>query len=184
MLGYMQSEASPALEAPLPPGTTRADIWTGRFCLSADIPTGDRRLLDLMRDVTRNYVDVRRVRVAPVDAPEQATEAADGLLTKSEIDCVAVRAEPSRAASRLYGFVKKTPVRVLLVLASQTIRGSVFVESMATDPVTYFFRGIEKSSERFLAVGSASISLQSGRTEETGLAIVNRGAVRLFSVIR
>lgn len=159
----MQSDLLP-LEAPLPPGTTRADIWTGRFCVSADIHTGDRRLLDLMRDVTRNYVDVRRLRVAPVDAPEQVVDAADGLLA--------------------YGFVKKTPVRVLLVLASQTIRGSVYVESTATDPVTYFLRGIEKSSERFLAVASASLSLSGGRTEQTELAIVNRGAVRLFSVIR
>jgi hypothetical protein len=73
---------------------------------------------------------------------------------------------------------------VLLVLAAQRIRGSVFVESSATDPMTYFLRGIEKSGERFIAVGSASISLPCGRTEETGLAIVNRGAVRLFSMIR
>ena len=80
--------------------------------------------------------------------------------------------------------MKKTPVRVLLVLESHTIQGNVFVESTATDPVGFFLRGIEKSSERFLAVGGATIALPNGRTEQTGLAIVNRGAVRLFSVIR
>jgi len=171
-------------EAPLPAATTRAYFWSARYCISADVHTADRRLLDVMRDATRQFLDVRRVRITPVEARDHVLESADGLLSKAEIDCVAVRAEPSRAESRLYGFVKKTPVRVVLVLGSQTITGSVFVESTATDPVTYFLRGIEKSAERFLAVGSASILLPDGRTEETGLAIVNRGAVRLFSVIR
>ena len=171
-------------EPPLPAGTTRADFWTGNCCIACDVQTGDRRLLDVMRDATRHYLEVRRVRVSRVDAPDQVDQAADGLLAKSDVDWIAIRAEPSRAESRLYGFVKKTPVRVLLVLESHTIQGNVFVESTATDPVGFFLRGIEKSSERFLAVGGATIALPNGRTEQTGLAIVNRGAVRLFSVIR
>jgi hypothetical protein len=46
-------------------------------------------------------------------------------------------------------------------------------------------RGLEKGTERFIAVTSAVITptLQDGEST-LGLAIVNRSAVRLFSVLR
>jgi hypothetical protein len=170
-------------ELPLAAATTRADFWSGQFCISADVSTGDRRLLEVLRDASRQYVEVKNVRVNPT-APEQRIDSGEGLLSKSEINWVAVRAEPSRAEARLYGYVKKTPIRVTLVLASHVIQGNVFVEGTATDPVSYFLRGIEKSNERFLAVGSATTTHSDGCTEQVGLAIVNRSAVRLFSVVR
>lgn len=176
-------DTSAQIDVPLPAATTRADFWTGQFCISADVSTGDRRLLDLLRDSSRQYVEVKNVRVAPGVA-ERPIGSAEGLLSKSEINWVAVRAEPSRAEARLYGYVKKTPIRVTLVLAAHVIEGNVFVEGTATDPVTFFLRGIEKSSERFLAVGSATSTHADGRIEQAGLAIVNRSAVRLFSVVR
>jgi hypothetical protein len=181
---HTPASAIPEDDTPLPAGTTRADFWSGRYCISGDVTTGARRLLDHMRDTSRQYIDLRRVRIRPSDAPDQVTDAADGLLAKPEIDWVAVRAEPSRAESRLYAFVKKTPVRVKLVLASHVIEGSVFIDSAATDPVNFFLRGIEKSTERYLAVGGATITGPNGNLDATGLAIVNRSTVRLFSVIR
>jgi hypothetical protein len=75
-------------------------------------------------------------------------------------------------------------VRVQLVLPSHCIEGNVFVESSAIDPATVFMRGIEKSTERFIAVGSASITSASGDLDSVNLAIVNRSAVSLFSVVR
>jgi hypothetical protein len=171
-------------DRPLPPGTTRADFCTGRFVISADVQTGDRRLLEILRDSTRQYLDVRHLSVRPVDAGEQHGDLADGLLSKADIDWVAVRAEPSRAESRLYAFVKKAPVRVTLVLGSHRIEGNVFLDNSATDPATFFLRASEKSSERFMAVGSATIASSAGIKDDVGLAIVNRSAVRLFSVVR
>jgi hypothetical protein len=171
-------------EAPLPAGTTRAAFCTGRYCTTADVFTGDRRLLDVLRDTTCHYLEVRRLRVSGLEGSDQPAEYSEGLLHKADIDWVAIRAEPSRAESRLYAFVKKAPVRVALLLASHRVEGNVFVENPATDPVSYFLRGVEKSSERFLAVTSASVSSPTGTNEQAGLVIVNRGAVRLFSVVR
>ena len=175
-----------SVELPLPTGTTRADFCIGRYCIAAEIHTGDRRLLDVLRDNTRNYLEVRQLGIRHADSlnPEQQVEYADGLLNKAEVEWAAVRAEPSRAEGRLYAFVKKTPVRVAFVLSSFSIEGSVFVDSAGTDPKSFFLRGIEKSGDRFLAVGSATISSASGQTDEAGLVIVNRGAVKLFSVVR
>jgi hypothetical protein len=171
-------------EASLPAGTTRAEFCTGRYRTTADVLTGDRRLLDVMRDTTRNYLEVRRLRVCAMDSDAPEAEYTDGLINKSEVDWVAVRAEPSRAAGRLYAFVKKTPVHVTFLLGSHSIEGNVFVDTISTDPVMYFLRGVEKSAERFLAVASATISTSDGETDSAGLVIVNRNAVRLFSVAR
>ena len=171
-------------DQPLPAGTTRADFCIGRYCVAGDIHTGDRRLLDVLRDTTRQYLEVRRLGIRLVDNPEQTSNYADGLLNKAEIEWAAVRAEPSRAEGRLYAFVRKTPVHVALVLSSYLIEGNVFVESVGTDPTSFFLRGVEKSGDRFLAVGSATISSSAGATDEAGLVIVNRNAVRLFSVVR
>jgi hypothetical protein len=182
----MQSEVALSDAAsPVPPGTTRADFYTGCYRITADVNTGDRRLLEVLRDSTRHYLEVRRVGVSSPDAPECAPiSSADGLLDKAGVDWIAVRAEPSRAAGKLYGYVKKTPVRVRLVLPMHCIEGNVFVENSATDPMTVFLRGIEKSTERFLAVGSATITSASGAADSAVLAIVNRTAVSLFSVVR
>lgn len=179
----LSSEFAP-VELPLPAGTTRADFCIGRYCIAAEVHTGDRRLLDVLRDNTRQYLEVRRLGLRPVDKPEQRAEYADGLLLKAEIEWAAVRAEPPRAEGRLYAFVKKTPVRVALALSSFCIEGNVFVDNAGTDPTSFFLRGVEKSAERFLAVGSATIVSSAGATDEAGLVIVNRNAVRLFSVVR
>jgi hypothetical protein len=170
-------------EATLPPGTTRADFYTSRYCISANVHTGDRRLIDALRDQTRHYLEVRRVRAVALDAEEAPAEYADGLLSKVEIEWVTVRAEPPRAEARLYGFVKKAQVRVALVLGRCRIEGNVHVESGATDPAAFFLRGVEK--ERFIVVTAATVTpAPAGIDGILGLAIVNRTAVRLFGTWR
>ena len=169
---------------PLPAGTTRADFCIGRYCIAAEVHTGDRRLLDVLRDNTRHYLEVRRLGIRPVENPELRSDYTDGLLNKTDIEWAAVRAEPSRSESRLYGFVKKTPVRVAFVLGSYCVEGNVFVDSSGTDANLFFLRGVEKSGDRFLAVGSATISSAAGTSDEASLVIVNRSAVKLFSVVR
>jgi hypothetical protein len=178
---YVQSlSEESAADLALPPGTTRADFFAGSYRIRADVPTADRRLLDILRDGTRHYLEVHHVSVGSSDGAEAAT----GLLRKAEIDMVAVRAEPSRAEGRLYGYVKKTAVRVMLVLGAHRIEGNVFVENAASDPMAYFLRGVEKSTERFVAVGSATITSADGSNDAAGLVILNQNAVSLFSVLR
>jgi hypothetical protein len=166
------------VDLPVSPGTTRADFYTAQNRVSADVITGDRRLVDLMRDTTRQYVEVRRLSVSPFNSTEPRGQSSDGLLNKAEIDWVAVHAEPSRAEGRLYGFVRKAPVRVRLALRCHYTEGSVFVDTATTDPVSFFLRTTEKNSDRFLAVTSSTVSSAAGTTDEVGLAIVNRSKVR------
>ncbi len=174
-------------DGPLPPGTTRAEFYVGRYCLAGDVFTGnDRRLVEVLRDPTRQYLEVKRVRSRALDdSAEPPAEYGEGLLNKADVEWAAVVAEPPRAEARLYGFVRKAPVRVGLVMRTCRIEGNVHVESGSTDPVAFFLRGLEKGSERFIAVTSATVIPAPPGVEGTiGLAVVNRTAVRLFSVLR
>ena len=167
----------------LPPGTTRADFYMGRYCFSGVVATAKGRLIEGLRDQTRQYLDVRRVRIEALDGAEPSVEYADALLTKADIEWVAVRAEPPRAEARLYGFVRKSQVRVALVLRTCRVEGTVHVESGATDPIVFFLRGLEKGAERFIAVTSATVTPSPTGDSALGLVIVNRSAVRLVSVL-
>jgi len=179
------SDDAPEADLLLGPGLTRADFYCGRYRISADVYTGHRRLVELLRDVNRQYLDVRRLRVTALDGQDPTAEYGEGLLTKTEIDWVGIRAEPPRSEARLYGYVKKTPLRAALVLRTCRIEGTIHVDSGATDPVVFFLRGLEKTSERFLAVTGATVAPAPDRSAANlGLAIVNRGAVRLFSALR
>src|SRR5438105_5163032 len=127
-------------DAVLPPGTTRAEFYTGRYCISGDVFTGnDRRLIDALRDPTRQYLEIKRLHTRALDdGNEPSAEYTDGLLNKGDVEWAAVLAEPPRAEARLYGFVRKAPVRVGLVLRTCRIEGNVHVESGSTDPVAFF----------------------------------------------
>ena len=133
----------------LPAGATRADFYSGGFCFSGLVATGKGRLIEVLRDQSRQYLDIRQVRIAALDDSQPTGEYSDGLLTKADIEWVAVRAEPPRAEARLYGFVKKSLVRVMLVLRTCRIEGNVHVESGSTDPMVFFLRGLEKGTDRF-----------------------------------
>src|SRR5688500_15683446 len=98
------STAAIDLSAGLPPGLTRADFYSGRYCVSGMVSTAKTRLIEVLRDQARQSLDIRQVRIATLDSPEPLTEYADGMLTKADIEWVAVRAEPPRAEARLYGF--------------------------------------------------------------------------------
>jgi hypothetical protein len=180
----MTSPLLPKPAANLPSGITRADFFMGKYCLSADAVTGDQRLIDVLRDSTRQYMSLRRVRVISLEGVEPIVEYSDALLKKAEVEWVAVRDESARAAARLYGYVRKTAVRVALVLPMCRIEGNAHIESKATDPVVFFLRGLEQSKERFLPVTEATITPSpDGADAVLQLAIVNRDNVRLYSVL-
>jgi len=180
----MTSPLPPKPAVSLPSGLTHADFFTGRYRFSADAATGDRRLIDLLRDSTRQYIDLRRVRIFPKEGVEPLADYEDALLRKAEVEWIAVRDEPSRAEARLYGFVRKTAVRVAFVLPSFLIEGNVHLETRTTDPVVFFLRGLEQSKERFVAVTDATITPSpNGADAEIQFAIVNRDSVRLYSAV-
>jgi hypothetical protein len=171
-------------ETTLPPDTTRADFYTGRYCLSADVHTGDRRLIDVLRDQTRRFLELRRVRSVALDAEESPTHYAHGMLSKVDIEWATLRAEQKRAEARLYGFVKKAQVPVSLVLGTCRIEGTVHVESGSTDPAGFFIRSIERERSFILVTAATVTPPPVGGEEKLGLAIVNGSAIRFFTASR
>jgi hypothetical protein len=74
---------------------------------------------------------------------------------------------------------------VAFVLRDCVIEGTVHVDNGSTDAVAFFLRGLEKPTERFIAVTGATVSTAGGvEPEPAPLVIVNRTAVRLFSAQR
>jgi hypothetical protein len=172
----------------LPTAITRADFYTDQYRISADVNSGHGRLLEALRDPTRQYLDLRRVRVTPCDGSHAAAEYGDAVLNKAAVEWIAVRSEPPRGAGRLYGYVRKTPVRAALVLRTCRIEGTIHVQSGTTDPVAFFLRGsggLEKVTDRFLAVTDATITPTPEDTSGAlNLVIVNRASVLLYTALR
>ncbi len=179
----MSSPLLPAPAASLPPDITRADFFAGRYCFAAHAVTGDQRLIEILRDVTRQYIVLRHVQVIALDGADPIAEYHDALLKKADVDWVAVRDEPPRASARLYGFVRKTSVRVALVMPTCRIEGKVHIDQRATDPTTFFLRGLEQSKERYLPVTDATIIPAPAGADTFRVAIVNRDSVRLYSAL-
>src|SRR5712691_9342233 len=100
------------LQPPLPTGVTRAMFCVGRQRIFADVFTGERRLIDMLRDPGRHYLDVRNARLA----------------------------DPARVEQRFFAHVRKSTVRVAFVLPSGEIEATVHVENASTDPVQFFLR--------------------------------------------
>jgi hypothetical protein len=162
---------------------TSATFYAGAYSITADVVTARRRLFDVLRDTSRKYLDVQALRVAPLEQPAAVRQYPTGLLSKSHIDYAIVWAEPDRAGARLYAYVQKFPVPAAVVLSRWRIDGTVHVESGHTDPITFFLRGLERSTERFLAITDARISPDptAGRLADR-VVIVNRSAIQLYSV--
>jgi len=170
------------LQPPLPTGVTRAMFCVGRQRIFADVFTGERRLIDMLRDPGRHYLDVRNARLADPNGQPGEREYGAGLLTKADIEWVTILAEPARVEQRFFAHVRKSTVRVAFVLPSGEIEATVHVENASTDPVQFFLRSVEKGAERFLIATNATLSAAAGH--EGGVVIINRSAVQFFCVVR
>jgi hypothetical protein len=171
-----------ALQTPLPPGITRGVFCVGRQRIFADVFSGERRLIDMLRDPGRHYLDVRNARLADPDGQPGEREYGAGLLTKAAIEWVTILAEPARVEQRFFAHVKKATARVAFVLPSGQIEATVHVESAATDPVQFFLRSVEKGAERFLIATNVTFGEAAG--PDGGVVIINRSAVQFFCAVR
>jgi hypothetical protein len=170
------------LTPPLPAGITRAVFCVGRHHIFADVFTGERRLIDVLRDPARHYLDVRNGRLADPDGQPGSREYGAGLLAKTEIEWVTILAEPARVEQRFFAHVRKATVRVAFVLPSGEIEATVHVENAATDPAQFFLRSVEKGAERFLIATNATLPAMAG--PYGGVVIINRSAVQFFCAVR
>jgi hypothetical protein len=182
ILDLMDVLTQPAAPPHLPAGMTRAAFCMGRQRIFADVVTAERRLLDVLRDPSRSYLDVRNGQLAGPDGQPGLREYGAGLVTKADIEWVTILAEPARVEERFFAHVKKAPVRVVFVLPSGEVEATVHVENAATDPVLFFLRGVEKGAERFLIATDATLP---GATDpKGGVVIINRAAIQFFCAVR
>lgn len=118
----------------------RIACFTEHACLVGDIPVEfqgvPRRVLDLLNETrtsTVSLIEPTLVRPERLDLPLGTF--ASGRVRKADLLCVAVIDEPERSAGRrLAAYVAKTPVRVVLVLRSLALVGTVHVAAR-TDPL-------------------------------------------------
>jgi hypothetical protein len=157
----------------------RAVLFTGDAWIVADVPVGDRRLLDVLNDPTGTLLAVTAMRVADPADPERARLGhGPGRVRKDGIVCAAVVAEPPRPTERRLAVrVAKHPVRLTAIVPGLAIVGVLHVAGRL-DPITAAFGG----GEPFVAITSAGLvplgtPLPAGGPDEPLTVLVNRARV-------
>ena len=159
--------------------TTRVAFFTDTHRIIADVETGARRLVEVLRDVSRAHLDLKHVTLARIAAPtEPVATSARGVLQKSDIHLAAILSEASRPERRLYGYVAKATVRVLAVLTSCEVVGEMHLPEGTKDGIL----GYMKLRDTFIHIGDARVtfSLGSNPPSEVNTVIINRASVQLL----
>ena len=159
--------------------TTRVAFFTDTHRIIADVDTGPRRLVEVLRDVSRAHLDLKHVSVARLaDPTEDVATSPRGVLQKSDIRLAAILSEANRPERRLYGYVAKATVRVLAVLSGCEIVGEMHLPEGTKDGVI----GYMKLRDTFIHIGDArvSFSLGSAGPSEVNTVVVNRSSIHLL----
>jgi hypothetical protein len=159
--------------------TTRVAFFTETHRVIADVDTGPRRLVEVLRDVTRAYLDLKHVELARIaDPTEPVATSTRGVLQKSDIRLAAILTEANRPERRLYGYVAKATVRVLAVMSSCEIIGEMHLPEGTKDGVI----GYLKMTDKFIHIADAkvSFSLGSAPASSVNTVILNRLSIQLL----
>jgi hypothetical protein len=159
--------------------TTRVAFFTDTHRIIADVETGPRRLVEVLRDVSRAHLDLKHVTLARIAAPtEPVATSARGVLQKSDIHLAAILSEASRPERRLYGYVAKATVRVLAVLTSCEVVGEMHLPEGTKDGIV----GYMKLRDTFIHIGDAKVtfSLGSSAPSEVNTVVLNRSSIHLL----
>ncbi len=159
--------------------TTRVAFFTDTHRIIADVDTGARRLVEVLRDATRTFVDLKHVRLARIADPTQAVATSTrGVLQKSDIQLAAILSEADRPQRRLYGYVAKATVRVLALLPGCEIVGDLHLPEGTKDGVT----GYLNLRDTFIHLGAAkvSFSIGSGGPSTVNTVVVNRASIQFL----
>src|ERR1700730_3985633 len=153
--------------------TMRVAFFTDSHRIIADVDTGPRRLVEVLRDVTRAYLDLRHLDIARIaDSAETVATSTRGVLQKSDIRLAAILSEANRPERRLYGYVAKATVRVLAVLPGCEIIGELHLPEGTKDGLV----GYMQLRDSFIHIGDAKVafSLGAAAPSEVNTVIVNR----------
>jgi hypothetical protein len=159
--------------------TTRVAFFSDTHRIIADVETGPRRLVEVLRDVSRAHLDLKHVSLARIAAPtEPVATSPRGVLQKSDIRLAAILSEASRPERRLYGYVAKATVRILAVMSGCEIVGEMHLPEGTKDGIV----GYMKLRDTFIHIGDAkvSFSLGSAGASEVNTVVVNRASIQLL----
>ncbi len=159
--------------------TTRVAFFTETHRVIADVDTGPRRLVEVLRDVSRAHLDLKHVSLARIaDPTEPVATSPRGVLQKSDIRLAAILSEANRPERRLYGYVAKATVRVLAVMSGCEIVGEMHLPEGTQDGVV----GYMKLRDTFIHIGDAKVSFSFGTAAPSGVntIIVNRASIQLL----
>jgi hypothetical protein len=158
---------------------TRVAFFTETHRIVADVDTGARRLVELLRDVTRAYIDVKNVSLTRLaDSTVTTATSPRGVLQKSDIRLAAILTEANRPERRLYGYVAKATVRVLAVMSGCEIVGELHLPEGTKDGLIAYL----KLRDTFIHVGDARVSFSLGSEAPSSLntVILNRLSIQLL----
>jgi hypothetical protein len=157
----------------------RVAFFTEHACLVAGLAVGERRVLDLLNQPTvstLSLIDPVLARPEALDEPLGAF--ASGRLRKQDVLCAAVLEEPERPVDRRFAaYVAKAPVRVLLLLRSLMVVGTVHITGRG-DPLDLLVAW----PEPFLPLTEAGLLLDGsvipdGQPPEPLTILINRAHV-------
>jgi hypothetical protein len=159
--------------------TTRVAFFTDTHRIIADVDTGPRRLVEVLRDATRTFVDLKRVRLARIaDPAETVATSPHGVLQKSDIQLAAILSEADRPQRRLYGYVAKATVRVLALMPGCEIVGDLHLPEGTKDGVV----GYLNLRDTFIHLGDAKVSFSAGSAGPSAVntVVVNRSSIQFL----
>jgi hypothetical protein len=159
--------------------TTRVAFFTETHRIIADVDTGPRRLVEVLRDVTRAHLDLKHISLARIaDSTGTVATSTRGVLQKSDIRLAAILAEADRPERRLYGYVAKATVRVLAVLSGCEIVGDMHLPEGTKDGVVAYM----KLRDTFIHIGGAIVSFSqgAGAPSSVNTVVVNRSSIQLL----
>jgi hypothetical protein len=154
-------------------------FFTDTHRIMADVDTGQRRLVEVLRDSTRAYIDITRLTLSCTAEPAQLIgSSARGVLRKSDILLAAILSETARPERRLYGYVAKASVRIQALLPSCSIVGDMHLPEGTTDGVLAYM----KLADTFIHLTDAEIRFT--RTalppSTASTVVVNRSSVEML----
>ena len=159
--------------------TTRVAFFTDTHRIIADVENGPRRLVEVLRDVSRAHLDLKHVTLARIADPAAAVATSSrGVLQKSDIRLAAILSEANRPERRLYGYVAKATVRILAVLSSCEIVGEMHLPEGTKDGIV----GYMKLRDTFVHIGDARVTFTLGAKapSEVNTVIINRASIQLL----
>ncbi len=159
--------------------TTRVAFFTDSHRIIADVETGPRRLVEVLRDVSRAHLDLKHVSLARIANPsEPVATSPRAVLQKSDIRLAAILSEANRPERRLYGYVAKATVRILAVLAGCEIVGEMHLPEGTKDGIV----GYMKLRDTFIHIGDARVTFTLGASapSEVNTVIINRASIQLL----